>query len=65
MVLHVGTNELRRCTPRVIADSIVNLVTQVKEDSPNTTISVSAILVRNDNYILYLRSIAFAMRYPF
>ena len=49
MILHVGTNDLRSCTPRVIADSIVNLVTQVKEDWPNTTIGVSAILVRNDN----------------
>jgi lysophospholipase L1-like esterase len=49
MVLHVGTNDLRICTPRVIADSIDNLVAQVKEDSPNTTIGVSAILVRNDN----------------
>ena len=47
-VLHVGTNDLRNCTTRVIADSIVNLVTPVKEDSPNTTIGVPAILVRHD-----------------
>ena len=57
MVLHVGTNDLRSCTPRFIADSIVNLVTQVKEDSPNTTIGVSAILVRNDNDDLVFKAL--------
>jgi lysophospholipase L1-like esterase len=57
MILHVGTNDLRSCTPRVIADSIVNLVTQVKEDSPNTTIGISAILVRNDNNDLAFKAL--------
>jgi hypothetical protein len=57
MILHVGTNDLRSCTPGVIADSIVNLVTQVKEDSPNTTIGVSAILVRNDNNDLAFKAL--------
>ncbi|CAB4003712.1 Hypothetical predicted protein [Paramuricea clavata] len=35
MILHVGTNDLRSpSTPKIIADSIVNIVTQIKEDSP-------------------------------
>ncbi|CAB4017179.1 Hypothetical predicted protein, partial [Paramuricea clavata] len=35
MILHVGTNDLRsHSTPKIIADSIVNIVTQIKEDSP-------------------------------
>ena len=49
MILHVGTNDLRsHCTPKAIADSIVNIVTQVKEDSPGTDVGISAILVRSD-----------------
>ena len=31
VILHVGTNDLRSCPPRNIADSILNLVTQVKQ----------------------------------
>ncbi|CAB4037959.1 Hypothetical predicted protein, partial [Paramuricea clavata] len=35
MILHVGINNLRsHSTPKIIADSIVNIVTQIKEDSP-------------------------------
>ena len=56
MVLHVGTNDLRNCTPKVIADSVVHLVTQVKEDSPNTAIGVCAILVRGDNNDLAVKA---------
>ena len=50
MILHVGTNDLRsHATPKIIADSIVNIVTQIREDSPGTAVGISAILVRNDN----------------
>ena len=50
MILHVGTNDLRNnSSPKIIADSIVNIVTQIKEDSPGTAVGISAILVRNDN----------------
>jgi hypothetical protein len=41
LILHTGTNDLRRLQ--------LNLVTHVKEDSPNTAIDVSAILVRSDD----------------
>ena len=57
MVLHVGTNDLMNGTPKVIADSVVNLVAQVKEDSPNTAIGVSAILVRSDNNDLAVKAL--------
>ena len=34
MILHVGTNDLRNnSSPKIIADSIVNIITQIKEDS--------------------------------
>ena len=58
MILHVGTNDLRsHSTPKIIADSIVNIVTQIKEDSPGTAVGISAILVRNDNNDLAAKAI--------
>ena len=48
LILHVGTNDLKNCELKIIADSIVNLTTQIKEDSPNTIVGVSALLNRND-----------------
>ena len=35
VILHVGTNDLRSCPPRNIADSILNLVTQSKARFPD------------------------------
>ena len=52
VILHVGTNDLKNSIPKVIADSIMNLCTQIKEESPNTMVGVSALLTRNDNPIL-------------
>ena len=52
VILHVGTNDLKNSIPKVIADSIMNLCTQIKEDSPNTMVGVSALLTRNDNPVL-------------
>ena len=49
VILHVGTNDLRSCPPRNIADSILNIVTQVKQDSPTTSAGVSGLIVRTDN----------------
>ena len=39
---------LKNASPKVIADSILNLTTQIKEDSPISTVGVSALLDRND-----------------
>ena len=38
VILHVGTNDLNNSIPKAIADSIMNLCTQIKEDSPNTMV---------------------------
>ncbi len=58
MILHVGTNDLRsHSMPKIIADSIVNIVTQIKEDSPGTAVDISASLVRNDNNDLAAKAI--------
>ena len=48
LILHIGTNDLRSFSPKVIADSTMNLVTQIREDSPNTVVGVSAPLIRSD-----------------
>ncbi len=52
IILHVGANDLKISTPKVITDSILNLTTQIKEDSPNSMVGVSALLTRNDCPIL-------------
>ena len=52
VILHIGTNDLKNSIPKVIADSIMNLCTQIKEDSPTTMVGVSALLTRNDNPVL-------------
>ena len=57
MILHVGTNDLSHSTPKIIADSIVNIVTQIKEDSPGTAVGISPILVKNDNNNLPAKAI--------
>lgn len=49
LILRIGTNDLRHFSPKAIADSTINLVTQIKEDSPGTLVGVSALLIRNDN----------------
>ena len=48
IILHVGTNDLKNSTPKVIIDSILNLTTQIKEDSPNSVVGVSPLSIRND-----------------
>ena len=52
VILHVGTNDLKALSPTAVADSIINLVNQIKKDSPCTSVGVSALLVRADNRIL-------------
>ena len=49
VILHVGTNDLRSLSPQNIATAVMNLVTQISEDSPTTTVGVSGLLVRSDN----------------
>ena len=40
LILHIGTNDMRSSLPKVIADSTMKLVTQIREDSPNTVVLV-------------------------
>ena len=55
MILHVGTNNLKSSSPKVVAESILKLVTRIKEASPNTAVGISALLVRNDNHELAVK----------
>ena len=49
IVLHIGTNDLNKLSPKQVADSITNLSIQINEESPNTTIvTISSILLRTD-----------------
>lgn len=43
VILHVSTNDLKNFPPKIIANSIVNLTKQIEEDSPTTTVGVSAL----------------------
>ena len=54
IVLHIGTNDLNKLSPEQIADSITNLRIQISEESPNTTIVISSILLRADKPNLQL-----------
>ncbi|CAH3109715.1 unnamed protein product, partial [Porites lobata] len=49
LILHVGTNDIKSSSPKVIAESTFNLITQIRQDSPGTSVGVSALLVRSDN----------------
>ena len=49
LILHVGTNPLKSSLPKAIAESTFNLVTQIRQDSLETNVGVSALLVRSDN----------------
>ena len=49
LILHVGTNDIKSSSPKAIAESTFNLVTQIRQDSPGTSVGVSALLVRSDN----------------
>ena len=49
LIMHVGTNDLKHSPPRHIAESIVNLVTNINDESPETKVGISTLLIRNDN----------------
>ena len=56
LIMHVGTNDLKSLSPKSIADSLLNLATQVKQDSPNTRVGISSLLVRNDSDALLAKA---------
>ena len=54
IVLHIGSNNLNKLSPKQVADSITNLRIQINEECPNTTIVISSILLRTDKPNLQL-----------
>ena len=49
IILHVGTNDLKNLSPKQVANGIANLGSQISEESPNTNIVLSSIILRTDN----------------
>ena len=49
IILHVGTNDLKNLSPKQVANGIANLGSQISEESPNTNIMLSSIILRTDN----------------
>ena len=74
LILHMGTNNIRDDDPREVAEGIVNVAFQIEQNSPNTNISISSILLRSDKSqlndtinetIKILRSLCKSKGWPF
>ena len=48
IILHVGTNDVEHHTAKRVAEGVLNVTTQVTQDSPSTDVMISAILPRTD-----------------
>ena len=48
LIIHVGTNDIRKSDPKIVADKVTVLAKQFKQDSSNTEIVISSLVVRND-----------------
>ena len=50
IIVHIGTNDIKSgSSPGAIADSIVDLCNFAEHHSSNTAISISGIILRNDD----------------
>jgi lysophospholipase L1-like esterase len=49
LVLHVGTNDLKRQTPQEISTSISMLCQEIKKESPKLKIVISEVIIRSDD----------------
>ena len=47
LIIYVGTNNVKKLSPQAIANSTMNLVTQVRDNSLETNVGISALLVRS------------------
>ena len=56
IVHHIGANDLRNLSPKQVAEGITNLGSQINEESPNTNIVISSILIRTDNSQLAVKA---------
>lgn len=52
LILHVGTNDLKKDEPQEIAENIVKICELVERESPNTDIAVSELILREDSKAL-------------
>ena len=48
LIIHVGTNDIRKSDPKIVADKVTILAKQFKKDSSNTEVVISSLVVRND-----------------
>ena len=48
LILHVGTNDLKAMEPAHLSNSVESLAINIEENSPNTSVSISALLPRKD-----------------
>ena len=48
LVIHAGTNDIRKSDPKTVADKVTDLAKQFKKDSGNTEIVISSLVVRTD-----------------
>ena len=48
LILHVGTNDLKKLPPNRVAEGIANIATQIQEDSSGTEIVISSLLPGSD-----------------
>jgi lysophospholipase L1-like esterase len=58
IIVHVGTNDLKRKSAKDVAKSIDKLCKSIKLDQPQTSISVSEIIHREDNQELKEKALA-------
>lgn len=49
IIVHVGTKNIRSEEPRVVAEKIVKLCSQIQDESPMTEVTISSVIVRSDD----------------
>ena len=48
LILHTGTNNIKKDKPRVLAEKIVDLATEISSEAPQTKVIISGIIERDD-----------------
>ena len=49
VILHIGTNDLKKKSPKTLSQNIANLAQQITTDLPNAKITISHIITRVDD----------------
>ena len=49
IIVHVRTNNIKSEEPRVVAEKIVKLCSQIQSESPKTKVTISSIICRSDD----------------